>query len=57
VKRSALALFIIGLLLEGVAFLSSQAENVPFVLGLLSPRYVAAQTALSTSGSEFIDGR
>ena len=50
VKCSALALFIIGFLLEGVAFFSCQAENVTFVLELLSPSVFLCGVALHVLG-------
>ena len=44
--RITIVLFIIGLLLEALAFLGSHAENVPFVLSLVSPFYVTAKDGL-----------
>jgi hypothetical protein len=44
--RIRIMLFIIGLLLEALAFLGSHAENVPFVLSIVSPSYVKAKDGL-----------
>ena len=49
VKRSGLALFIIGFLLEGVAFFSCQAD-VTFVLEQLSPSVFLCGVALHVLG-------
>jgi hypothetical protein len=45
-SRTTIVLFIIGLLLEALAFLGSHAENVPFVLSVVSPSYVKAKDGL-----------
>jgi len=40
--KSALILFILGLLLEGAGFVTSNVENMPSVLSLVTPSYARA---------------
>jgi hypothetical protein len=44
--RITIVLFIIGLLFEALAFLGAHAEDVPFVLSIVSPSYVTAKDGL-----------
>lgn len=44
--RITIVLFITGLILEALAFLGSHAENVPFVLSVVSPSFITANNGL-----------
>lgn len=46
-KPSAVALFILGILLAVAAFLGEKADNLPFILSLVAPEYTEAQSGLA----------
>jgi len=45
-KKIFTPLFIVGLIIEISAFLISQTNNIPFVLNMLSPKYITATKGL-----------
>ena len=45
--RITVILFFIGILIEALAFIGSKAEDIPFVLSIVSPSYANAKDGLS----------
>ena len=53
-KRSAVSLFLIGVLLAVAAFVGDKADNIPLMIDLLAPRYVEGAAALNTLQTKLV---